>query len=120
MSDNPKSRIKMQAYSRRSFVKNPGDAPLPEYVNAVEFSSTGMDVFMDVGVYSVEAANNAAIEFTKNPEEQPVVDVFVAHRFGMSMQTAMLMHQRLSLLIQSASSALRTEQAKGAEKENAG
>jgi hypothetical protein len=116
MSSSPKSPIKVEASSQRIFSMDPDGPPRPEFTNAVEFSGMGMDVYMDVGVYSIESANNAASEVAKNPEGgQPTVEVYVAHRFGMSMQTAVLMHQRLTQFIQATQAALQAQAAQNAQ-----
>jgi len=75
----------------------------------------GMDVFMDVGVVPAESLG-AAVKFSnENPGVPAPVDFHVSFRFGMSVQSAIMIHQRLSQLIQQhAEMAARTnEQAKG-------
>jgi hypothetical protein len=57
----------------------------------------GMDVFMDAGVVSPESVTAA---LANAPAEGiPTVDLHVTVRFGMSLQTAMMMHQRLTDLL---------------------
>lgn len=85
-----------QAVSKRVFVHNSGAPPQPLYANAVEFSSMGVDVFMDVGIVSPEALQTAF----QSKSAVRTVDFEVLYRFGMSLQTAIQLHQRLSQLIE--------------------
>jgi len=82
----------------------------PVFVNSVEFSSMGMDVFMDLGVVPVESFNAALKLFREDPSKPAPVDFHVSFRFGMSVQSAMMMYQRLVQLIQT-----QTQLAKAAD-----
>ena len=70
------------------------------FINAAEFSAAGMDVFMDVGVVPVESVSAAMKAAQENPEVPPEIDFYICHRFGMSFQSATLIHQRLTQLLQ--------------------
>ena len=87
----------VQAVSKRVFR---GDHfPDPMYVNAVEFTSMGMDVFMDAGIVSPESVA-AAVEKSSGGGDPPVVDFVVTFRLGMSFQTALMLQQRLGDMLQ--------------------
>lgn len=60
----------------------------------------GMDVFMDVGIVSVETVSAAMQQQKDHPEESLQVDFSVSHRFGMSLASAMMIHQRLTQFIE--------------------
>src|ERR1700734_967935 len=89
----------MQAASKKIFSRTDADAPYPVYTNAIEFTSMGVDIFMDVGIVSPEALLTAFHEHASAAEATPTVNFNVIHRFGMSLQTALQLHQRLSDLI---------------------
>ena len=57
----------------------------------------GMDIFMDVGTVSPESVN-AAMQASKT-SGIPTVEFNVHHRFALTLQTAMLINQRLTELI---------------------
>jgi hypothetical protein len=87
------------AASKRVFARAAGDAPSPLFINAIELTSVGMDVFVDVGVVPPESL----LAFQKNPPQEgdiPFVDMFVTARYGMSVQTAIMLHQRLTVMLQ--------------------
>ncbi len=101
------------AKSRRVFSRSDEEPPHPVYINAVEFSAMGMDVLMDVGVVTPEAIN-AALQQKSTADVVPTVDFLVNYRFGMSIQAAMMMHQRLTELLRQSQiqAAAAMEQAK--------
>jgi hypothetical protein len=72
------------------------------FVNAAEFSGNGMDIFMDLGVITPESAAEAAKLYKEHPGAPVPVDFAVSFRFGLTVQTAILLHQRLALLLQQA------------------
>jgi hypothetical protein len=72
----------------------------PVFINSAEFSGMGMDVFMDVGIVPVESISVATKTYQENPDKPPSVDFHVSFRFGMSVQSAILIHQRLSQFLQ--------------------
>jgi hypothetical protein len=92
----------LAAATRRVFSRSDNDPPIPTYVNAIEFTGLGMDVVMDVGIVSPESIIKARDRAAKEPESTApaVVDLQVFFRFGMSLQTAVLAHQRLSQMLQ--------------------
>jgi hypothetical protein len=62
----------------------------------------GMDIFMDVGAAQPESIQ-AAVLAIQNPDQGPaLVNVNVQFRFGMTLQTAVQMHQRLTQMLQAA------------------
>lgn len=87
----------VQALSHKVFSRGGDDPPSPKYVNNVEFIASGMDVFMDAGTVSPESVKDA-IEM-KSTGKNPTVNFIVDFRFGMSLQTAVLLHQRLTDLL---------------------
>src|SRR5665213_1916197 len=88
----------LQAIAKRVYSHGSDDPPNPLFINAVEFTSMGMDVFMDTGVVRPESVAEA---MGKQPPDDPAVVNFNVHfRFGMSIQTALQMHQKLSDMIQ--------------------
>jgi hypothetical protein len=89
----------LNALAKRVFSRSNEDGPEPVYTNAVEFASMGMDVFMDVGVVSPESVAAALAIKSGN---QPTVNVLVNFRFGMSLQTAVLMQRKLTEMLQGA------------------
>jgi hypothetical protein len=88
----------MSVASRKVLMRTSEEPPV--FINAAEFAAMGMDVFMDVGVTPVESVNAAIQLYKDHPNEPPPVDFHVSFRFGMSIQTAMLIHQRLTQLLQ--------------------
>lgn len=70
------------------------------FINSAEFAASGMDVFMDVGVVPVESVHAAAVQYKADPSKPAPVEFHVSYRFGMSLQSAIMIHQRLTLLIQ--------------------
>ncbi len=94
----------VQALSRRVFERTSSEAPPPTYINNVEFIGAGMDIFMDAGIVSPESVKET-LE-TDPGDGLRIVKFNVDFRFGMSLQTAMVMHQRLSDLIQQATAQL--------------
>jgi hypothetical protein len=87
----------LAAVPRRVFSRSGEDAPIPTFINAVEFIGMGMDVIMDVGVVSPESIVKSKEKFAKEPNSTPlVVDLLVHSRFGMSLQTAIAIHQKLT------------------------
>jgi hypothetical protein len=103
----PKSE-QVQAASRRVFSPTSDGPPYPSYTNAVEFVSVGMDVFMDVGTAHPESIQ-AAINASQDPgrKEPTVVDVNVQYRFGMTLQTAVQMQQRLEQILKATQDQLK-------------
>jgi hypothetical protein len=88
----------MQVTSRKHFMHT-SDGP-PTFINSVEFAAMGMEVFMDVGIVPVESVASAAKLYQENPTEAVPVDFHISFRFGMSFQAAIMMHQRLTQLVQ--------------------
>ena len=88
----------LQAAAKKVFSPASDDAPSPEFVNHVEFSAVGMDLFMDVGTVSPESIRDAMLSGDKPPS----VRFNVSSRFGMSLQTAAVMLQGLATLVQAA------------------
>lgn len=86
------------ARAQRVFSRGNEEPPQPVYINAVEFSAMGMDVFMDVGVVTPEAIN-AVLQQKSAADVIPTVNFLVNFRFGMSLQATMMMHQRLTELL---------------------
>lgn len=97
----------MQAASQRTFTREDKDGPAPVFVNNVEFSGVGMDVFMDAGTVTPEALNEAFQ--AKSGKGQPTVRFNVNFRCGMSLQTAVVMHQRLTAFIQASAAQLNAQ-----------
>ena len=92
-------RAQIQAASRKIFPDGHNGPLYPTYTNAVEFTAMGMDIFMDVGTVAPEAIQEALAKQT--PEtETPLVNLNVLYRFGMSVQTAIQLHEKLTELIQ--------------------
>jgi hypothetical protein len=87
----------MPIQPRKVFVRP--DQPL-FFINATEFTGVGMDVFMDVGVITAESAAAAAAIYKEHPEAPAPADFQVSFRFGMTIQAAVIMHQRLTQLLQ--------------------
>jgi hypothetical protein len=114
----PGQMQQLQAVSQKAFSRNSDEAPSPNYVNNVEFAASGMDVFMDTGTVSPEAIRDA-LEIMKSSDKTPAVKFIVDFRFGMSIQTAIVMHQRLSALLQAHSSAVMKTDTETAAKESA-
>jgi hypothetical protein len=88
----------IQATPERAFLRGSDDPPQPQYTNNVDFTASGMDVFMDVGTVAPEAVRKAMTA----GEKLPAVRFNVDFRFGMSIQTAAVMLQRLAGLVQAA------------------
>lgn len=86
----------MRVNSRKVF----GPEKETVFINSAEFSGIGMEIFMDVGIVPVESMNQAIKSHNEDPKNIPSVDFHVSHRFGMSIQSAVLIHQRLTQLIQ--------------------
>lgn len=78
------------------------------FVNAAEFSAAGMDIYMDLGVVPVDAIGAAMKAHQENPEVPPEMDFHVSHRFAMSIQGAILIHQRLTHLLQQSTAQIAT------------
>jgi len=97
----------LQAASKRVFSRDSNDAPYPVYTNAVEFTGMGIDIFMDVGTVSPESLQSALIASKSSSEVPPTVNFGVVYRFGMSLQTAIQLHQRLSEMIAATTSQLQ-------------
>jgi len=100
MSDSPQNpplppQGQVAAISKRRFSRTEGDPPEVSYVNAVEFTALGMDIFMDVGIVSPETINKAR-EQEQLYSAPLIVDFQVNARFGMTLQTAIMIHQRLT------------------------
>lgn len=91
--------IQMQAAAQRVFTRTTDDGPAPLFVNNIEFAGVGMDVHMDVGTVSPESIRDA---WADKSGQHPTVRFNVDFRFGMSIQTAALMLQRLTELVQAA------------------
>jgi len=108
----------MPVTSRKVFMRS-GEEP-PIFINSAEFAGMGMDVFMDVGVVPVESVTAAAKIYQENPAKPGLIDFHVSYRFGMSIQAAMMIHQRLSQFIQSAAAQMQTmaEQVKPPEEKS--
>jgi hypothetical protein len=98
----------LQAASKKVFSSN--EVPYPVYTNAVEFTGMGVDIFMDVGVVSPESLQTAFEKNTAAPTPTPTVDFNVLYRFGMTLQTALQLHQRLSDIITATRKQLETGQ----------
>jgi hypothetical protein len=104
----------IQATSKKVFSRGSEDAPSPEYANNVEFSSLGMDIFMDVGTVAPESVREA-MESDRTPDRTPpTVRFFVDFRFGMSLQSAHMMHQKLTAVLQATVAQLQTSSGQGA------
>jgi hypothetical protein len=91
----------VQAASHKVFSRTNEDGPAPLFVNNIEFAGVGMDVYMDVGTVSPESIRDAWTG--KSTGQQPTVKFNADFRFGMSLQTAALMLQRLVTLMQASS-----------------
>lgn len=80
----------------RKLFNKPDDAPpFPMFINAVDVVGLGADIMLDLGNVSVEAVNIA----NASGSTPPVVDMFVLARFGMSLVTAKMLHQRLEMIL---------------------
>jgi hypothetical protein len=88
----------LQAASKKVFSHAPDDPPFPTYTNLVEFTGLGVDVFMDVGIVSPESVQSA-MDDKRQPPAVRTVNMNVLHRFGMTINTAILMYQKLGQLI---------------------
>lgn len=84
--------------SRKVLMRSSEEPPV--FINSAEFTMMGMDVFMDVGVVPAESLAAALKIFQESPGKPAPVDFHVSFRFGMSIQSAVMIHQRLSQLIQ--------------------
>jgi hypothetical protein len=73
------------------------------FINSAEFSGAGMDVFMDVGVVPIESMGAAAEQFKRDPSAPAKIEFHISFRFGMSLQSAAMIHQRLTQFLQRAS-----------------
>lgn len=93
-----KSSESLLALSKKTFSRGHDEPSYPLYTNAIEFASMGVDVFMDVGTVAPEAVQAALQRQQQNPGVQ-LLDFNVVYRFGMSLQTALQMHQRLTEII---------------------
>ena len=91
----------MPVASRKILMRTSEEPPV--FINSAEFSAMGMDVFMDLGVVPVESFNAALKLFREDPTKPAPIDFHVSFRFGMSIQTALMMYQRLTQLIQTQS-----------------
>jgi hypothetical protein len=91
----------VQAASKKVFSHTPDDPPFPTYTNIVEFTGLGIDVFMDIGVVSPESVQSA-MDDKRQPAPPAIrtIDMNVLCRFGMTIQTAIMMHQKLTQLIE--------------------
>lgn len=102
-TDTSKPKLQqLQAASKKVFSVGDNEPPYPTFTNVIEFSGAGVDVFMDIGSVApeaIQAAIKTAEESERSPENHPIVNVHIIHRFAMTLQTAMQMHQRLSELI---------------------
>ena len=86
--------------SHRLFSRKDDDGPIPAFTNAIEFGGLGADIFMDIGIVTPEAVN-AALAKHEGADGPVAVDVYIQHRFSMSLQTAIQTHQKLAQLIAS-------------------
>jgi len=107
----------LQAGSKKVFSRGNDEPLYPTYTNAVEFAGLGMDVFMDVGAVAPESVQGA-LDATRKPgsEGRPTVNVSVLYRFAMTIQTAMVMHQRLTQLIDDTGKAQAEAAAKASQR----
>ena len=106
----------IQATAQRAFSRTTEDGPPPLFVNNVEFSGVGMDVYMDVGTVSPESIRDAWA--SKPGAQQPTVRFNVDFRFGMSIQTVALMLQRLTALVQASTAQAISQQAPASVEES--
>ena len=106
----------VQALSQKVFSRDEDDAPSPKYVNNVEFIASGMDVFMDAGTVSPESIRGA-LEM-KASGKNPAVKFHVDFRFGMSIQTALILHQRLEELLKAHAAGMMKESTETQEKKD--
>jgi hypothetical protein len=104
VGQGPLRAVQIQAASHKAFSRESDEAPCPHYVNNVEFTASGMDVFMDAGTVAPEAIRDAMEGKAGDP---PSVKFNVDFRFGMSLQTALLLHQRLGALLQASARQLQ-------------
>lgn len=88
----------LEATTRRVFSRSGDDGPSPAFVNNVEFTLVGTDLFMDTGIVSPEALRDTLKDLKTGGT--PTVRFNVDFRFGMSLQTARMMHQRLTTVLQ--------------------
>jgi hypothetical protein len=79
---------------RKIFSNPEGSPPFPVFVNAVDFVGIGPDVMLDLGVVTPESVNEASAKSVT----PPVIDLHVIARFGMSLPTALILHQRLTAI----------------------
>ena len=114
MTDKPQiPEGQIQVNSKKIFAA-PNQEPIV-FVNAAEFSAAGMDVFMDLGVVPVDSVGAAIKASQEHPDVPPEMEFHVSHRFAMSFQGAVLIHQRLTQLLQQSNqqiSALKEQQVK--------
>lgn len=112
MADAPKNPIptpppgQMPVISRKVFMRSSEEPPI--FINSAEFTGMGMDVFMDLGVVPAESVNEAIKLYKEDPSKPVPVDFHISFRFGMSIQSAIVIHQRLSMLLQQ--SAIRAQE----------
>lgn len=106
-AENPGQAGQLQAASHRAFTRSDEDGPVPRFTNDIEFSTAGMDIFMDVGTVSPESIRDAWK--AKSESKNPTVKFNVDFRFAMSLNTAFLMLQRLTELVQVASLQLTSQ-----------
>jgi hypothetical protein len=95
----PSSAGQVLAASKKIFTRSDKEPPYPTYMNAIEFSGLGVDLFMDVGVVSPESIQAGMQAATSDPAAPVTIETLVLYRFAMTIQTAMQMHQRLTELI---------------------
>jgi hypothetical protein len=93
----------MPVSSRKIFMRTSEEPPV--FINSAEFASAGMDVFMDVGVVPVESIVAAAKVYREHPDKPAPIEFHVSFRFGMSLQAAILIHQRLTQILQQGAAA---------------
>lgn len=89
----------LNATSRKVFSREGVGPSSPIYINNVEFSGMGMDIFMDVGTVDPESVQAAVQASTTTPSEPPVVDFNIRNRFAMTLQTVVQMHAKLTDLV---------------------
>jgi hypothetical protein len=94
----------MRVNSKKVFLSSSEGPPI--FINAAEFAANGIEVYMDVGVVSVESVNRASQAFQMDPTVIPDIDLQVSHRFAFSMQAAALIHQRLTAMLQESAKTL--------------
>jgi predicted metal-dependent peptidase len=84
---------------RKVFTNPEGAPPFPVFINAADFVGMGPDILLDVGVVTPENVTSAKAAGGDVP---PVIDIQVIARFAMSTQTAALIHERLSMVLEHA------------------